>query len=78
MELSGKQLAAISGAIFGAVVALNFVQQWRSNEQFKTNFALLDFNGLRDKLMRQEMMEEIIPPEFNEADIPQEAPTEGD
>lgn len=80
MEITPKQLGALCAGLFGAVVALNFVQQWRSNEQFKATLATMDFNGWKDRLFKQEMMEEIVPLDFDPETLPveQESSTEAD
>lgn len=55
MEISPNRLIAICAALFGGIVAINFIAQYRSNEEFKANFGTgLDFSALRARLNREE------------------------
>lgn len=54
MELSPQRLIIACGALFAGVVALNFLEQYRSNSQFREKFAAADFSGFRARLRQEE------------------------
>lgn len=65
MELTPTKLVVACVALFGGVVALNFLTQYQSDSNFKQSFAGVDFSNLRSRLMKQEGL-----PEFEGDDEP--------
>ena len=54
MEFTPVKLAAFCAALFGGIVAINMIAQYRDNEQVKESFAKIDFSALRTRLRKEE------------------------
>lgn len=54
MEFSPAKLAVACAALFGGVVAIAFLSQYRSQEEFKQSFSKIDFTAFRRKLEVEE------------------------
>lgn len=61
MEIGPKQLLGACVALFAGVVALNFVEQYRSNAQFKERLGTLDIGSIRGRLLREEGITNDVP-----------------
>lgn len=58
MELTPTKLVVACVALFGGVVALNMLVQFKSDTDFRQSFSGVDFSGLRARLMKQEGLPE--------------------
>lgn len=59
---------ALVAATFGGILAINFIQQWRNNADFRESFANsgIDFNALGQRLRKSEGLPDIEPPDYSE------------
>lgn len=67
MEVTPAKLLAACVAIFGGVVAINFLAQYRSNEQFRDRLSNIDFSSLRARVIKEEGL-----PTFDVLEPPEE------
>ena len=65
MEITPRQLVMACAALFGGIVAINLISQYRDNADVKERLSSLDLTSLVPKLKREEMME-IEPPVVDE------------
>ncbi len=66
MEVTPGKLVAACAALFAGIVAINFVQQYRSNEALRDRLSSLNLENLRPRLLKQEGLPTEEPPDFSE------------
>jgi hypothetical protein len=70
VELTPVKLISICAALFGGIVAINMIAQYRDNEQVKESFAKIDFSALRTRLRREEGLPMLeIPDDANDEQL---------